>query len=118
VPWLALGSLGGSSIIGTVLNVLLNVVDHKLPLENATLMPRGVARNTRAGVFLEAPLHEDAGMVSWLRARGIIVAPARTEEDTGHRRPLGFVQSVIHAEGGYRAVADVSRMPTAAAAGH
>ncbi|MDQ3404879.1 MAG: gamma-glutamyltransferase [Actinomycetota bacterium] len=45
-PWLALGSPGGSTIITTVLQVLLNRVDFEMPLVDAVASPRASQRNT------------------------------------------------------------------------
>jgi len=39
-PWLVLGSRGGPRILSTVLNVLIGVRDHNLPLEQAVANPR------------------------------------------------------------------------------
>ncbi len=47
-PWLALGSPGGSTIITTVAQVLLNRVDRGLPLPRAIAAPRASQRNTAA----------------------------------------------------------------------
>jgi gamma-glutamyltranspeptidase/glutathione hydrolase len=45
-PFLALGSPGGSTIPGTVLQTLVNRIDLREPLPNAIAMPRAVERNT------------------------------------------------------------------------
>jgi gamma-glutamyltranspeptidase/glutathione hydrolase len=47
-PWLALGSPGGSTIITTVTQVLLNRVDRELRLADAVAAPRASQRNTAA----------------------------------------------------------------------
>ncbi len=47
-PFLALGSPGGSTIITTVLQVLVNRVDFGLPLPEAVAAPRATQRNTAA----------------------------------------------------------------------
>ncbi len=47
-PWLALGSPGGSTIITTVLQVLLNRVDLGMNLVDAVRAPRASQRNTPA----------------------------------------------------------------------
>ena len=39
-PWLISGSPGGSKIITSVLQVLLNVIDHKMNIAEATMAPR------------------------------------------------------------------------------
>jgi gamma-glutamyltranspeptidase / glutathione hydrolase len=45
-PWLALGSPGGSTIITTVLQTLINRIDLDMTLPQAIAMPRGSQRNT------------------------------------------------------------------------
>ncbi|PPK64766.1 gamma-glutamyltransferase [Actinokineospora auranticolor] len=45
-PWLALGSPGGSTIITTVLQIILNRIDFKLDLPSAVAAPRASQRNT------------------------------------------------------------------------
>lgn len=45
-PWLALGSPGGSTIITTVLQVLLNRVDLGMSLPEAIAAPRASQQNT------------------------------------------------------------------------
>ena len=45
-PWLALGSPGGSTIITTVLQVLLNRIDLGMTLPEAIAAPRASQRNT------------------------------------------------------------------------
>ncbi|WP_253834697.1 gamma-glutamyltransferase [Actinokineospora globicatena] len=47
-PWLALGSPGGSTIITTVLQILINRVDFGLSLPDAVAAPRATQRNTPA----------------------------------------------------------------------
>jgi len=45
-PFLAVGSPGGSTIIGTVLQTIVNRIDLREPLPNAIALPRAVERNT------------------------------------------------------------------------
>ena len=45
-PWMAIGSPGGSTIPGTVLQTLVNRIDLKEPIPNAIALPRAVERNT------------------------------------------------------------------------
>ena len=58
-PYLALGSPGGSTIIGTVLQTLVNRVDLHEPLLRAISLPRAVERNTATTqaeqAFIESP---------------------------------------------------------------
>jgi gamma-glutamyltranspeptidase / glutathione hydrolase len=57
-PWLALGSPGGSTIITTVAQTLLNRIDRGMPLPDAIAEPRATQRNTADVVaepeFIEA----------------------------------------------------------------
>ena len=46
-PYLAVGSPGGSTIITTVLQVLLERIDLGRPLPDAIAAPRATQRNTR-----------------------------------------------------------------------
>jgi gamma-glutamyltranspeptidase/glutathione hydrolase len=45
-PWLALGSPGGSTIITTVLQMLVNRIDRGMTIEQAIAAPRAAQRNT------------------------------------------------------------------------
>jgi gamma-glutamyltranspeptidase / glutathione hydrolase len=45
-PWLALGSPGGSTIITTVLQMLVDRIDRGMTIEQAIADPRGSQRNT------------------------------------------------------------------------
>ena len=45
-PYLAIGSPGGSTIIGTVLQTIVNRIDLREPLPRAIALPRAVERNT------------------------------------------------------------------------
>ena len=68
-PYLALGSPGGSRIIGIVLNVLTNVLDFGMDPQQAITAPRVVNRG--GPVEMEAALYDAApGLVAALEARG------------------------------------------------
>ena len=58
-PWLGLGSPGGSTIITTVLGLLVDRIDRRMPLAAAIAMPRASQRDTPATVaeaaFLKSP---------------------------------------------------------------
>ena len=58
-PWLALGSPGGSTIITTVLGLLVDRIDFKMPLAAAIAMPRASQRDapttTAEPGFLKSP---------------------------------------------------------------
>ena len=55
-PFLALGSPGGSTIITTVLQMLVNRIDRRMTLPQAIAAPRGSQRNT-AAVTRRAGVH-------------------------------------------------------------
>lgn len=98
-PFLALGSPGGSRIIGTVLNALVNVLDHGMDVQQAVNAPRVIARN--GPVELEAPLYRDQALRKELEARGFEVS------DVGS---TGSVQAVLIGEDGWlRGAADPRR---------
>lgn len=59
-PWLAVGSPGGSTIITTVLQVLLNRLDRGMTLPEAVAAPRAAQRNT-ATVTAEPPFIDRYG---------------------------------------------------------
>ncbi|MBK1858288.1 gamma-glutamyltransferase [Cerasicoccus arenae] len=67
-PVLALGSPGGSRIIGVTLNVLLNVFDRELELQEAINAPRVVARNRDPEI--ESPLYRDQALKESLEGMG------------------------------------------------
>jgi len=48
-PWMATGSPGGATIINTVLQVIMNVVDHGMTIEQAVLAPRISQTSTGKG---------------------------------------------------------------------
>ncbi len=73
-PVLAAGSPGGSTIIGTTLNVVLNVLDFEMDPQAAVNAPRVIARN--GAVDLESRLFTDGALVAGLRARGFVVRDA------------------------------------------
>ncbi len=70
-PRLALGSPGGSRIIGVTLNVLTNVIDRGMDVQAAINAPRVVGRNGPAE--LEAPWYEHGTLRGDLEGRGFAV---------------------------------------------
>ena len=79
-PWLALGSPGGSTIITTVLQVLLNRIDRGMALPRAVAAPRASQRNT-ASVTAEQAFIDAYGDL--LEPYGHTLAPAG---DARHER--------------------------------
>ena len=101
----ALGSPDGSRIITTVLQVILNLVDHGMNLAEATAAPRLHHQWQPDRIWVEEGMSADT--LDLLRAMGHAV-----EE----RRAFGAAQSVLSAEDGFRGVTD-PRRPGGLAAG-
>jgi gamma-glutamyltranspeptidase/glutathione hydrolase len=59
-PLVAYGSPGGSTIISSVLNMTLNLIDHRLPLQEAIEAPRLAQTNANGSVQLEQGFSETA----------------------------------------------------------
>lgn len=105
-PWLATGSPGGSRIITTVLQVLLNRVVHGLNLASAVIAPR-----------LHSQLWPDRLQLE----QGFSPDTIRLLEQLGHgiqpSRAMGSANSVeVKPEGGSLGVADPRRPEGAAVA--
>jgi gamma-glutamyltranspeptidase/glutathione hydrolase len=60
-PFLAVGSPGGSTIIGTVLQTIVNRIDLREPLPNAIALPRAVERNTTSAQAEQAFIDSQEG---------------------------------------------------------
>jgi gamma-glutamyltranspeptidase/glutathione hydrolase len=86
-PVLVAGSPGGSLIIPTVHEVVMNVADFRLPLELALAAPRFAARG--AEVEAEPQFLEDSEIIKMLRKRG-----HRFRE----REPFGNAQAIFFDE--------------------
>lgn len=67
-PILIAGSPGGSRIIGTVLNVIVNFIDHGYSLKEALSMPRMINRD--GPIEMEPELFRDAYLKRELERRG------------------------------------------------
>lgn len=94
----ALGSPGGSRIITSVLQVILNLVDHGMNLAEATAAPRIHHQWLPDSLRVEAGVSPDT--VDLLRAIG-------HEVEVG--RAFGAVQAIVRADGGFRGVTDTRR---------
>jgi gamma-glutamyltranspeptidase/glutathione hydrolase len=94
----ALGSPGGSRIITTVLQVIMNLVDHGMNLAEATAAPRVHHQWLPDVLRVEAGISPDT--IDILRAIGHTV-------ETG--RAFGAGQSVVRAGDGFRGVTDTRR---------
>ena len=90
LPLIAYGSPGGATIINSVLNVTLNLIDHRMTLQDAINAPRVSVTNTAStiardnGIRPAAPL--PAATVSGLTALGYTVGAAFD---------IGSVQAVL-----------------------
>ena len=105
-PWFGTGSPGGSRIITSVLQMIVNVVDHQMNLAEATAAPR-MHHQWRPDVLqLESGFSPDT--IRLLRERGHEVQEARYS--------MGSLQSVGFRDGVYRGASD-PRRPNAASRG-
>ncbi|GAX91089.1 gamma-glutamyltransferase [Effusibacillus lacus] len=66
-PFMAVGSPGGPTIITSVAQTILNVIDHKLPIQEAILAPR-IYSSTYPNVRWEAGIEQD--VILQLMAKG------------------------------------------------
>lgn len=101
----ALGSPDGSRIITTVLQVILNMVDHGMNLAEATAAPRLHHQWQPDRIWVEEGISADT--LDLLRAMGHVVEELRA---------FGAAQSVLSAQDGFRGVSD-PRRPGGLAAG-
>ena len=88
-PYLALGSPGGSTIPGTVLQTLVNRIDLREPLPNAIALPRAVERNTATTQAEQAFIDSTEGR-SLAAARGHKFAPPATPGEIGAATAIEF----------------------------
>jgi len=104
-PFLATGSPGGSRIITTTLQVILNVIDHDMNIAAATAAPRVHHQWLPDELRVEAGLSVDT--LDLLMARGHKIV---------EKNAMGSTQSVMRVDGGVFGAAD-PRRPGALAAG-
>lgn len=84
-PFMAVGSPGGSTIIASVSQTILNVIEHGMPIQEAILSPR-IFSSSYPNVSWEAGIDQD--VVLALMAKGHVFA-----EQPGN---IGNVQAVIY----------------------
>lgn len=96
-PWLITGTPGGSTIIDTVLQVIVNVVDFKLNVAEATHQPR-IFQNTSDDLRVEPNFNPDT--VALLKAMGHPISSDET---------MGSAQSIMIDKGLYLGGADPRR---------
>lgn len=102
-PRLATGSPGGSLIISTILQLIVNVIDHDMNLAEATLAPRMHHQWLPDALMLEPGISPDT--IRLLEERG--------HEISSRRSMMGSLQSVGFRDGAFRGASD-SRRPNAA----
>ncbi|MEJ6011495.1 gamma-glutamyltransferase [Novosphingobium aquae] len=96
-PWLVTGSPGGSTIIDTVLQVIVNVVDYKLNVEEATHQPR-IFQDASDKLRVEPNFNPDT-----VRLLGAMGHPITSDET------MGSAQSIMIDGGLYLGAADPRR---------
>jgi gamma-glutamyltranspeptidase/glutathione hydrolase len=90
-PFLVTGSPGGSRIITTTLQVILNVIDHGMSVSDATAAPRIHHQWMPDQVFVEPGLPE--ATLDSLKARGHMIErrPPGTAANSILVTPKGFI---------------------------
>jgi gamma-glutamyltranspeptidase/glutathione hydrolase len=83
-PLVAFGSPGGATIINSVLNVTLNLIDHKMPIQEAINAPRLSVTGTAPSISVDPGY--PAATLDALRALGYTVPPPAD---------IGSVQAVL-----------------------
>jgi gamma-glutamyltranspeptidase/glutathione hydrolase len=104
-PWFATGSPGGSRIITTVLQMIVNMVDHGMNLAEATIAPRMHHQWYPDVLQLESGISPDT--VRLLREKGHDIQDSRYS--------MGSLQSVSVKDGVFRGASD-TRRPNAGSA--
>lgn len=104
-PWVVTGTPGGGYIIGTMVQVLSNILDHRLNIAEAAQRPRINQGGGDAPLELEEGFSPD--IVPLLEAKGHRVRPSNT---------MGSVQSIMVDGDRFLGAAD-TRRPDAAAVG-
>jgi gamma-glutamyltranspeptidase/glutathione hydrolase len=101
-PWIVLGTPGGSTIHNTILQILVNVIDHRMNIAEATNAPR-IHQQWRGALNLEPGFSPDT--VRILGQRG---------HETRQEETMGSAQSILIENGVFYGAAD-PRRPGAAA---
>ncbi|MDX1513609.1 MAG: gamma-glutamyltransferase, partial [Gammaproteobacteria bacterium] len=104
--WLATGSPGGSRIITTTLQIIVNVVDHGMNIAAATAAPRVHHQWLPDELRVETGISVDT--LDLLRARG---------HEIVEKNAMGSTQTVMRLPGGFVGASD-PRRPGALAAGY
>jgi gamma-glutamyltranspeptidase/glutathione hydrolase len=98
-PWFATGSPGGSRIITTVLQTIVNTIDHNMNIADASAQPRIHHQWYPDILRLESGFSPDT--IRLLRARGHVVNASEPS--------MGSVQTVASKDGLFRGASDPRR---------
>lgn len=106
-PFLVTGSPGGPSIITAVLQVIMNVIDHDMPLSQAVGAPR-IHHQWLPDLVLTEPWGISPDTLSALQRRGHKKVVTRPPDS--YNRGIGVVNSImVLPEGGMEGVSDPRR---------
>lgn len=105
-PILATGSPGGSRIITTTLQIIMNVIDHKMNIAEATNAVRVHHQWLPDELRIEKGLNQDT--INLLKAKG---------QNVVEKEAMGSTQSIMHNEGGFFGASD-PRTPSALTTGY
>jgi gamma-glutamyltranspeptidase/glutathione hydrolase len=97
-PWLATGTPGGGTIVGTMVQMLTNVIDFKLNVAEAAERPRIYQAGPDGPIQLEEAISQD--LVAGLQAKGHKVERSQI---------IGSTQSIMIADGLFYGAADTRR---------
>lgn len=97
-PWLVTGTPGGGTIVATMVQLLSNVLDHRLNIAEAAMRPRLNQGSGDAGLELEDGFSPDT--VALLRARGHRIRASQS---------MGSTQSILVEGDRFEGAADTRR---------
>lgn len=112
-PYFVTGSPGGSTIITSVLQNILNVIEFDMNAMESVAVPRIHHQWLPDVVVVEPGISGDT--ISELEARGFIIR--RNKDGKVARSTLGRVNAVMHQDGFFYGAADL-RSPTSSASGY
>lgn len=104
------GSPGGSRIINAVLQIIINVIDHKMNVADATVAPRFHHQWYPESLLMEDGFNSDT--IAQLRAIGYSIDTPESHGNlyTPTGRHLGFLQSIVKKDGVLTGAADPRKL--------
>ena len=102
----AVGSPGGNTIIGTVINAIISLIKWGMPLQESVDATRVISRNTMSLVDGNLSATEEQMLLRW---------GFKMENISSRTRPRGYVEIVRAKGNSYEAAADSTRINTASA---